>query len=105
MYVGILESFCLLQPSHLFKEYITKTNNIFEKTSNFMYPTLFGNHKVYLLNAMLEGGGRTFYLNGRGSAIEHVLYFKCHRKYHNGSATENTELDIFCDTYLKWELN
>ena len=37
----------------------------------------------------------------RGSAIEHVLYFKCHRKYYNGSATENTDLDIFCDTCLQ----
>ena len=28
----------------------------------------------------------------RGSAIEHVLYFKCHRKYYNGNASENTTL-------------
>ena len=25
----------------------------------------------------------------RGSATEHVLYLKCHRKYYNGSASEN----------------
>lgn len=42
---------------------------------------------------------------GRGSAVEHVLYFKCHRKYYNGSATENTDLDIFCDTCLQWEFH
>ena len=35
-----------------------------------------------------------------GSAAEHVLYFKCHRKYYNGSASENTNLNIFCDTCL-----
>ena len=37
----------------------------------------------------------------RGSAIEHVLDFKCHRKYYNGSDTENTDLHIFCDTCLQ----
>ena len=44
------------------------------------------------------------YIHGvsRGSAIEHVL---CHRKYYNGSATENTDLDIFCDTCLQWEFH
>ena len=26
---------------------------------------------------------------GRGSATEHVLYCKCHRKYYHGSASEN----------------
>ena len=25
----------------------------------------------------------------RGSAAEHVLYFKCHRKYYNVGASEN----------------
>ena len=34
----------------------------------------------------------------RGSATDHVLYFKCHRKCYNGSASENTDLNIFCDT-------
>ena len=49
------------------------------------------------------GGSAT---NGaRGSAIEHVLYFKCHRKYYNGSATENTDLVIFCDTCLQWDFH
>ena len=37
---------------------------------------------------------------GRESAAEHVLYFKCHRKYYNGSASENTDLNIFCNTCL-----
>ena len=41
----------------------------------------------------------------RGSATEHVLYFKCHRKYYTGSASENTDLDIFCDTCLQWEFH
>ena len=39
----------------------------------------------------------------RGSAAEHVLHFKCHRKYCNGSASENTDLVIFCDTCLQWD--
>ena len=26
-----------------------------------------------------------------------VLYLKCHRKYYNESASENTDLVIFCD--------
>ena len=43
------------------------------------------------------------WLHGRGSAAEHVLYFKCHRKYYNGSASENTDLVIFCDTCLQWD--
>ena len=38
--------------------------------------------------------------NCRGSAAENVLYFKCHRKYYNGSASENTDLKMFCDTCL-----
>ena len=37
----------------------------------------------------------------RGSTIEHVLHFKCHRKYYK----ENTDLDIFCDTCLQWEFH
>ena len=41
--------------------------------------------------------------NFRGSAKEHVLYFKCHRKSYNGSASENTDLVIFCDTCLQWD--
>ena len=41
----------------------------------------------------------------RGSAIEHVMYFKCQRKYYNGSATENTDLVIFCDTCLQWDFH
>ena len=41
--------------------------------------------------------------NCRGSAEEHVLYFKCHRKSYNGSASENTDLVIFCDTCLEWD--
>ena len=36
----------------------------------------------------------------RGNATEHVWYFKCQRKYYNGSASENTDLNIFCDTCL-----
>ena len=36
----------------------------------------------------------------RGSAAEHVLYLKCHRKYYNGSASKNTDLAIFYDTWL-----
>ena len=36
----------------------------------------------------------------RGSAKEHVLYFKCHIKHYNESASENTDLNIFCDTCL-----
>ena len=39
-----------------------------------------------------------YFLTHRGSAAEHVLYFKCQRKYYSGSASENTVLVIFCDT-------
>ena len=31
---------------------------------------------------------------GRGSALENVLYSKCHRKYYNRSSRENTNLNI-----------
>ena len=39
-------------------------------------------------------------VGSKGSAAEHVLYFKCHRKYCNGSASKNTNSVIFCDTYF-----
>ena len=48
----------------------------------------------------LIGALKVFWGSGRGSAAEHVLYFKCHRKYYIGSASENTNLVIFCDTCL-----
>ena len=39
--------------------------------------------------------------NCRGSAYKNVLYFKCPRKYHTGSATGNTNLNIFCSSCLQ----
>ena len=44
-------------------------------------------------------------VKSRGSAAEHVLFFECHRKYHNGNAPENIDLVIFCDTYLQWDFH
>ena len=41
----------------------------------------------------------------RGSAIEHVLYFKCHRKCFNRIAKQNTDSDIFCVNCLQWEFD
>ena len=40
--------------------------------------------------------------NGKGGFTKHVLYSKCQRKYYNGNAAENTNLDIFCGTWTKW---
>ena len=39
---------------------------------------------------------------GRGGATKHVSYSKCRRKYYNGNAAENTNLDIFCGTWPQW---
>ena len=41
--------------------------------------------------------------NCRESAKENVYFFKCHRKSYNGSASENTDLVVFCDTCLQWD--
>ena len=61
--------------------------------------------EIWILNAQDIGGPLCIYTIKvcKGSAIEDVLYFKCQRKYYNGSATENADLDIFCDTCLQWE--
>ena len=45
-----------------------------------------------------------FITSSRGSASEYVLYFKCHRIYYNGGVTEYTNLYIFCDTCLLWDV-
>ena len=39
----------------------------------------------------LHWRGSSLTENGRGSATKHILYFKCHRKYYNGSVTKNME--------------
>ena len=39
---------------------------------------------------------------GRGGATKYVLYSKCRRKYYNGNAEENPNLDIFCGTRPQW---
>ena len=68
------------------------TKDLFQKNVLMM---IFSEGLTCIVNIIMDP------VNSIGSAIEHVLYFKCHRNFFNGIATQNTDLGIFCDTCLQ----